>query len=395
MNYIKKKILNFIHFLIITILTLWIVLVFYQNSYLFNETISSLSNKNPLSKLIPKHPQYELISNLQVVFVQNAKKVGPSVVNLSKVQADVSFNDHKYSGREKYSWFFNFKYWLSQNLSKKKYISETIGSGLIINRKGHILTNYHVIEEHDKILVRLSDQRSFFAKVIGVDPDTDIAVLKINSFLTFPQVIFGSSSEVKVGQWAMAIGNPYGLQGSVTVGIISGVQRSNLGISRYENFLQTDASINPGNSGGPLINLNGEIIGINTSITTLGSRTSFAIPIDIAERVAYDLINNGNVKRGWIGVGIQEMTPALILAFEIPNHKKGVLINKVESNAPAKKAGIMRGDIVLKYDGKLVLNVNNFQSMVATTEVGKQVFIDIIRDNLEKKVSINVGKLIS
>jgi len=395
MNYIKKRNLGFLHFLTIVILTLMIVLFFYQNPYFLNETISSLNSKKTLSKLIPEHPQYELISNLQVVFVQNAKKIGPSVVNLSKVQADVSFNDHKYSGREKYSLFFNFKHWLSQNLSKKKYISETIGSGLIINRKGHILTNYHVIKEHDKILVRLSDQRSFFAKVIGVDPDTDIAVLKINSFLTFPQVIFGSSSEVKVGQWAMAIGNPYGLQGSVTVGIISGVQRSNLGISRYENFLQTDASINPGNSGGPLINLNGEIIGINTSNTILGSRVSFAIPIDIAERVAYDLIKNGDVKRGWIGVGIQEMTPALILAFKIPNHKKGVLVNKVENNAPAKKAGIMRGDIVLKYDGKLVLNVNNFQSMVATTEVGKQVFIDIIRDNLEKKVSIKVGKLIS
>jgi len=371
-----------------------LVSFFYENPYLLNETISSLNSKKNHSKVVQKHPQYELISNLQVVFVRNAKKVGPSVVNLSKVQVDASINDQNL-GHDKYSWLFNFKHWLTNYLFKKKYISETIGSGLIINTKGYILTNYHVIKEHDKILVRLSDHRSFFAKVIGVDPDTDIAVLKIDSFLAFPQVVFGSSSTVKVGQWVMAIGNPYGLQGSVTVGIISGVQRSNLGISRYENFLQTDASINPGNSGGPLINLNGEIIGINTIITALGSRISFAIPIDIAEHVAYDLINNGNVKRGWIGVSIQEMTPELILAFKISSHKKGVLVNKVESNTPAKKAGIMRGDIVLKYDGKQVLNVNNFQSMVATTEVGKEVFIEIIRDNIEKKVSIKVGKLIS
>ena len=242
--------------------------------------------------------------------------------------------------------FFSLKNLFDKYLFRKKYISKTIGSGVIINEKGYILTNYHVIEGNDKILVRLSDQRSFFADVIGVDSETDLAVIKINSFRRLPQPVFGSSTETKVGQWVMAIGNPYGLQGSVTVGVISGVHRSNLGITTYENFLQTDAAINPGNSGGPLINLSGEIIGINTSVAALGSGVGFAIPIDIALRISGELINNGDVQRGWIGVGVQKMTPELFLAFKIPDYKKGVLINKVENNAPANKAGILRGDIV-------------------------------------------------
>jgi serine protease Do len=193
----------------------------------------------------------------------------------------------------------------------------------------------------------------------------------------------------------MAIGNPYGLQGSVTVGVISGVHRSNLGIATYENFLQTDAAINPGNSGGPLINLSGEIVGINTSVTALGSGVGFAIPIDIALRISGELMNNGSVQRGWIGVGVQEMTPALFWAFKIHDSKKGILVNNVENNAPAKKAGIMRGDIVLKYNGRHVRSVKNFQSMVADTQIGKQVFIDVIRDGLEKTLLITIGELTS
>jgi len=289
--------------------------------------------------------------------------------------------------------FSSLMKWFDDHISRKEYTSETIGSGVIINKKGYILTNYHVIDGHEKILVRLSDQRSYFADIIGVDPETDIAIIKINSFRRFPQPIFGSSTQIKVGQWVMAIGNPYGLQGSVTVGVVSGLRRSNLGIATYENFLQTDASINPGSSGGPLINLNGEIIALNTSSAALGSGVGFAIPIEMALRISEELINNGNVERGWLGIGIQEMTPELFTAFKVSGYKKGILVNDVKNNTPAKKAGIMRGDIVFKYNGRNVRSIKNFHSMVADTRAGKQIRIDVIRNKLVKSLLVTIGKL--
>ena len=396
MKNVKTKLRSFFRSITLVFFTTTLVLFLWnQNIFSLNGTIFSVYDNNTPDQEILKHPQYNLISNLQTAFVRNVKTVGPSVVNLSKVQAEINFNNSHYSFYDNNSWFFSLKNLFDKYLSKKKYISKTIGSGVIINEKGYILTNYHVIKGHDKILVRLSDQRSFFADVIGVDSKTDLAVIKINSFRRLPQPVFGPSTEIKVGQWVMAIGNPYGLQGSVTVGVISGIHRSNLGIATYENFLQTDAAINPGNSGGPLINLSGEIVGINTSVTALGSGVGFAIPIDIALRISGELINNGSVQRGWIGVGVQEMTPALFLAFKIHDSKKGILVNNVENNAPAKKAGIMRGDIVLKYNGRHVRNVKNFQFMVADTQIGKQVFIDVIRDRLEKTLLITIGELTS
>ena len=392
MKNVKTKLRSFFRLITLVFFTTTLVLFLWnRNPYSLNGTIFSVYDNNTPDQEILKHPQYNLISDLQTAFVRNVKTVGPSVVNLSKVHAEVNFNSSHDSFYDNNSWFFSLKNLFDKYLSKKKYISKTIGSGVIINEKGYILTNYHVIEGNDKILVRLSDQRSFFADVIGVDSKTDLAVIKINSFRRLPQPVFGPSTEIKVGQWVMAIGNPYGLQGSVTVGVVSGVHRSNLGIATYENFLQTDAAINPGNSGGPLINLSGEIVGINTSVAGVG----FAIPIDIALRISGELINIGSVQRGWIGVGVQEMTPALFLAFKIHDSKKGVLVNNVENNAPAKKAGIMRGDIVFKYNGRHVRSVKNFQSMVADTQIGKQVFIDVIRDRLEKTLLITIGELTS
>ena len=297
MKNVKTKLRSFFRLITLVFFTTTLVLFLWnQNPYSLNGTIFSVYDNNTPDQEILKHPQYNLISNLQTAFVRNVKTVGPSVVNLSKVQAEINFNSSHDSFYDNNSWFFSLKNLFDKYLSKKKYISKTIGSGVIINEKGYILTNYHVIKGHDKILVRLSDQRSFFADVIGVDSKTDLAVIKINSFRRLPQPVFGPSTEIKVGQWVMAIGNPYGLQGSVTVGVVSGVHRSNLGIATYENFLQTDAAINPGNSGGPLINLSGEIVGINTSVAALGSGVGFAIPIDIALRISGELINNGSVQ---------------------------------------------------------------------------------------------------
>ena len=354
------------------------------------------SSENTSYQPFSSHPQYDFVLNLQKAFIRNAKTVGPSVVNISKVHEAIEHDAWEgMPTQEEKSWFLSMKSWFNKKLREKKYISETIGSGVIVDNSGHILTNYHVIKGIDQILVRLSDQRDFFAKVVGIDPKTDLAVLKINFFRSLPQSSFGSSQEAKVGQWVMTIGNPYGLQGTVTVGVISGIGRSDLGITTYENFIQTDASINPGNSGGPLIDLDGNIIGINTAVAAIGSGVGFAIPIEMALRIAEELIESGDVERGWLGVGIQKVTPELAASFKMPHLQSGVLVNEVADNTPAESGGIFRGDIIIQYDGKRVKNSINFQHMVADTQVGKKVPIKILRDGQEKTLFISVGKLIS
>ena len=353
------------------------------------------ASKNTSYQPFSDHTQYNLILDLQKAFIRNAKNVGPSVVNISKVYEVTKQNTwHDTPSDLRNSWFLNLKFWLNKKL-REKYISETIGSGVIINESGYILTNHHVIENNDRILIRLSDKRDFFAKVVGVDPQTDLAVLKINSFRSLPHTSFSPSRDVEVGQWVMAIGNPYGLQGTVTVGVISGIRRSILGITTYEDFIQTDASINPGNSGGPLIDLDGKIIGINTSVAAVGSGIGFAIPSKMAFRIVEELIENGDVERGWLGVGIQGMTPELAKLFKMPSTQNGILINTVGDNTPAKDGGMMRGDVVIEYDEKQVLNSRRFQEMVADTEVGKKVLIEIIRDGLEQTILVTIGKHIS
>ena len=345
---------------------------------------------NPLSD----HPEYQLVLGLQEAFVRNAKINRPSVVNISSAKELVEksswYDPHSPDSQ---SWFLSLKKWLSRNLREKKYISKTLGSGLIINSQGYIITNYHVIENSENLLVRLPDNRDHFAKVIGVDPKTDLAVLKIFSLRTLPQPEFGSSRDVKVGQWVMAIGNPYGLQGTVTVGVISGVGRTDLGIAAYENFLQTDASINPGNSGGPLVNLEGEIIGLNTTVAAIGSGVGFAIPIEMALQVAEELIENGNVERGWLGVGIQEVTPDLASAFDLPALTNGVLVNSVTDNAPADSGGVFRGDVITRYNGEKVSDLRLFRHMVADTQVGQVVPIKVLREGREKNLRVKIGKL--
>ena len=345
---------------------------------------------NPLSD----HPEYQLVLELQKAFVRIAKNNRPSVVNISSAKELVEksswYDPHSPDSQ---SWFLSLKKWLSRNLREKKYISKTLGSGLIINSQGYIITNYHVIENSENLLVRLPDNRDHFAKVIGVDPKTDLAVLKIFSLRTLPQPEFGSSRDVKVGQWVMAIGNPYGLQGTVTVGVISGIGRTDLGIAAYENFLQTDASINPGNSGGPLVNLEGEIIGLNTTVAAIGSGVGFAIPIEMALQVAEELIENGNVERGWLGVGIQEVTPDLASAFDLPALTSGVLVNSIADNAPADSGGIFRGDVIILYNGEEVRDLRLFRHMVADTQVGQVVPIKVLREGREKDLRVKIGKL--
>jgi len=345
------------------------------------------------------HPYSELegyddILALQRAFVRNARRLKPSVVsinNLREIRRASRPPSRPDSGP---AWLFWFRGWLNRTLNLH-YQMESLGSGILYTTGGYILTNAHVVEETEKILVKLSGGEEYTAKLVGVDPKTDLAVIKIFSFTGFPRAPRGRSEGLQVGQWVMAIGNPYGLEGTVTVGVISGIRRSDLGIATFENFIQTDASINPGNSGGPLINLDGEVIGINTAIAEIGAGVGFAIPIDMAVSVADQLIENGEVERGWLGVGIQGLTPELADSFNIPPNQRGVVINNVQTGTPADKGGLRRGDIIVGFDGRRVPNIKTLQQMVADTQVGKEVPIHILRDGQKQTIQVIVGKFVS
>ncbi|MCZ6541525.1 MAG: trypsin-like peptidase domain-containing protein [Nitrospinae bacterium] len=333
---------------------------------------------------------YQDILELQNAFVRNARQLKPTVVSINQL---VEIPSRKKRLRNGSNWFSDFQGWLSGSL-KKKYRVENLGSGVIYDSRGYILTNHHVIENADEIMVKLMDQREFSARVVGVDPMTDLAVLKIFSFSSFPTPVFGSTENLGVGEWVMAIGNPYGLDGTVTVGIISGTQRSDLGIATFENFLQTDASINPGNSGGPLIDLDGRVVGINTAIAEIGSGVGFAIPVEMATRIADALIDKGTVERGWLGVGIQSLTPELAVSFKV-SQDEGVLVNNVDDGAPAQRAGLLQGDIIISFDGQSVPDSKSLQKRVAETRIGKSVPLRIIRDGIHKTVYVEVGRHLS
>lgn len=333
---------------------------------------------------------FDKILKLQNAFIRNAKKIKPTVVSISGLRQikKVSWRHDYGQGRK---WLSDFKDWLS-NTFRKRYQVEYLGSGLIYDSRGYILTNYHVVENYDRFLVKLSDQRKFSADKVGVDPKTDLAVLKIFSLKDFPAPEFGSAQDLQVGEWVMAIGNPYGLEGTVTVGVISGKGRSGLGIALFENFLQTDASINPGNSGGPLINLDGKIVGINTAVAEIGSGVGFAIPIEMAKGVAAQLISNGEVVRGWIGVGIQGLTPRLAATFSAGDSMKGALVSSVEDGAPAQMGGMRQGDIIISYDGNSIADTKSLQKFVAASQIGAVAPIKILRNGIEKTIRVKIGK---
>lgn len=269
---------------------------------------------------------------------------------------------------------------------------QSLGSGFLISEDGYILTNNHVISDAEEIMVRLSDQRVYSGRVVGVDARTDVAVLKIEADDSLPTVILGDSDQLQVGQWALAIGNPFGLDRTLTVGVISAIGRAGLGIEDYEDFIQTDASINPGNSGGPLLNVYGEVVGINTAIVATGQGIGFAIPINLARLIAGQLIETGEVTRGWLGVSIQPLTPELADSFGL-DRLTGALVNQVLPDSPAEKAGLRQGDIILTLDGKEVRGVRELQLMVASTPVGRQVEVGVLRGGKRVKLQVVIAAL--
>jgi serine protease Do len=374
---------------------LWgcLILTFvFINSSLFLDSYNPSNPKNIIPSRLENTQDYKNLLDLQNAFIRNAKNIKPSVVSVNKVKELVEKSSW-YEPHGTKPWYASIRKWFADNLKTRKYSVENVGSGIIVDSNGYILTNYHVVENLDQVLVKLSDGKEYFAKVLGYDIYTDLAVLKISTLRSLAEPKFGDSKDLSVGEWVMAIGNPYGLEGTVTVGVISGTGRTNLGISHFENFIQTDASINPGNSGGPLINLDGQIVGINTTVAAIGSGVSFAIPVEMALEVGIQLIQNGSVERGWLGVGIQNMTPELANTFNLNSSDVGVLVNSIANKTPAQSGGMLRGDIIIKFDGQTISNLKYFQKLVADTAIGKEVPVKIFRDGHEKTLKIKIGKM--
>ena len=330
-------------------------------------------------------------SNVPSSFADLAEELMPSVVNISTTQTVVT----------KTNPFPNFQFppgspfedMFKEFGTPQERKASALGSGFIIDKDGTVVTNNHVIKDADDILVRVNGDKEYKAKIIGTDPLSDIAVLKIDSDDKFKPVKFGNSDLARIGDWVIAIGNPFGLGGTVTTGIISARNRS-IGLSRYEDFIQTDASINQGNSGGPLFNMDGDVVGVNTAILSQGGSIGigFAIPSNNAKQVVDQLIKYGETKRGWLGVRIQDVTKEIADAEEL-DKPRGALVSSVSPGSPSEKGGIKAGDIILEFDGTVINQMRELPMIVAQTEVGKTVRVKIWRNKKEIFKKIKLGRL--
>lgn len=316
------------------------------------------------------------ILSTQKAFSNVSKKVTPSVVNISTVSRKKVIQPF-FEANPLFEEFFG---------APQTRRDRSLGSGFLISKDGYIVTNDHVVRDAESIQVKLSNDKVYDAKVVGGDQKTDIAVIKIN-VADLPAAVLGDSDKLEAGQWAIAIGNPFGLDRTMTVGVISATGRSNVGIETYENFIQTDASINPGNSGGPLLNVYGEVIGINTAIVAAGQGIGFAIPINMAKPIFSQLIQKGNVSRGYMGVTIQPVTEELAQSFGL-KQAKGALVNDVIKGGPADKAGIRQGDVITALNGTEVKDPSHLQRQVAEAGIGKIVKISVFRDG--KVLDLNI-----
>ncbi len=327
-------------------------------------------------------------------FADLVEKVKPAVVNIStETTVRIPGNPFRhFFGPDEEGPFGDFFKRFFGDIPDRELKQQSLGSGFIIDKDGYIITNNHVVEGADEIKVKLADKREFKARVVGRDPKTDLALIKISSiFKDLPTLPLGDSDKIRVGDWVLAIGNPFGLEHTVTQGIISATGRV-IGSGPYDNFLQTDAPINPGNSGGPLINLKGEVIGINTAIIASGQGIGFAIPSNMAKTVITQLKEKGKVTRGWIGVSIQSMTPELAQSFGLKD-TRGALVADIVPGGPADKAGLKRGDIIISFDGKEINEMSELPRIVAETPIGKTVNLKIIRNGKEKVLKITIAPL--
>jgi Do/DeqQ family serine protease len=348
---------------------------------------------------VPSSPQaaggLALAEALQLGFVDVAQHVRPAVVHLGTIQKAKSRrgpnvpqgNDDPF-----FRDFFNQFFGSEGPDSRSEFRRPGLGSGVIIDKRGLVLTNFHVVKGADEILIRLSDKREYRGQILGTDPKTDLAVVKFQPDHEITVASLGNSDALRVGEWAIAIGNPFGLDQTVTVGVISATGRSDVGIATYENFIQTDASINPGNSGGPLVNLKGQVIGVNTAIVAAGQGIGFAIPINMVKRVVDQLVDKGKVVRGWLGVALQPLSPDLAQSLGVAG-TNGAVVGSTITGSPAAQAGLQQGDVIVAYDNTPVDDYRHVQRLVAETRVGKSVTLQVVRKKQKMDLAVTIAEV--
>jgi Do/DeqQ family serine protease len=332
---------------------------------------------------------------LQAAFVNVAETVRPAVVHLGTVQVARSRRPPVVPGPNAddpfFKDFFDQFFGRGGPGQREEFRTPGLGSGVIIDKRGYVLTNFHVVKGADGVTVRLASKQEMRGRIVGADPKTDLAIIKFDPDGELRVATLGNSDALRVGEWAIAIGNPFGLDQTVTVGVVSAVGRADVGIATYENFIQTDASINPGNSGGPLLNLRGEVIGINTAIVATGQGIGFAIPANMVKRVTAQLIDRGKVTRGWIGVSLQPMSKELAQALGLPD-TRGAIVARVHPGSPAETAGLAQNDVVMKFDGVDVDDYHHLQRLSSEAEVGKTVKLDYVRRGQRKTVQLTIAE---
>jgi serine protease Do len=336
----------------------------------------------------------EFLDRSAKAFASVVKSAKPAVVHISVTSTVESNGEYEqFFNNPFFERFFGPQY-RQQEPQQRKRQQQGSGSGFVISKDGHILTNNHVVERADKITVTLSDNSEVEAQLIGTDPQSDVALIKIEVDEELPTIPLGDSDDLEVGEWVIAIGNPFGLSQTVTVGVVSAKGRSRVGINEYENFIQTDAAINPGNSGGPLLNIHGEVIGINSA---LYSRTGgymgigFAIPINMVKSIEDQLHKHGKVTRGWLGVAIQDVDENLAESFGLEK-AEGILVSDTQADSPADKAGIKQGDVLLKLEDVPLKDVTDLRNRIALIIPGTEVRLTIIRNGKALDVTVTIGE---
>src|SRR6476620_9534013 len=347
---------------------------------------------SPIVRPVATAPQVPMAGGTGKNFVEIAKSVKPAVVNIAATRSGKSGESPHGSPLDDpfFRKFFGDEFF-RRDAPQREPRERGQGSGVIVEANGLIITNNHVVNKADEIRVFLSDKREFKGKLIGTDAKTDIAIVKIEA-TGLPTVPWADSDQLEVGEYVLAIGSPFGLTQTVTMGIVSAVGRASMGIAEYEDFIQTDAAINPGNSGGASVNVRGELVGINTAIFSQSGGNmgiGFAVPSNLARSIMDQLVKTGKVVRGWLGVAIQELTPELASQFGLTD-TKGVLVSDVMDDSPAKKAGFERADVITEYDGKPMDSPTHLRNAVAQTPIGRKVPIKVIRDKKIKIIEVTI-----
>jgi serine protease Do len=368
-----------------TSIRMWFIL-----GFIFSISCGVLSSAYAVDVKISQQSA-DILSKIGQATAEIVGAVRPTVVNISTTRTvKIQGSSNQFFDDPFFRRFFG-----DQFKVPKERKSANLGSGVIVDPKGYILTANHVILGAEEIKVTLSDKREFKGKLIGSDVMTDIGIIKIDADNDLPSITWGDSDRLRVGETVLAIGSPYGLSQTVTMGIVSAVGRANVGIADYEDFIQTDAAINPGNSGGALVNIKGELVGINSAIfSTSGGYQGigFAIPTNMAKSVMDSLISKGKVIRGWLGVTIQSLTTELAKQFDL-KEEKGVLVGDVVEGGPAEKGGLQRGDVIVEFEGKKIEEPTQLRNMVANTPPGNEVKVKIIRENKIEVKKVTISEL--